>query len=54
MGAVDPRADDVEERLTRALGGGADVVRRDGDAAAAKRAGRDAEGVYLAALLPMK
>jgi len=53
-GAVDPRADDVEERLSRAFGGGADVVRRDGDAAAAKCAGRDPEGVYWAALLPMK
>jgi hypothetical protein len=52
--ADDPWADDVEKGLSGALGGGADIVRRDGDAAAAERPRGDAEGVYFAALLPMK
>ena len=54
VSSVDLRADDVEERLPRALGGGADVVRRNGDAAAAERPRGDAQRVYLADLLPMK
>ena len=41
--AGDARADDVEERLPGALGGGADIVRRNGNAAAAERACGDAE-----------
>jgi hypothetical protein len=54
VGADDSRADEVEECLSRALGGGADVLRRDWNAAAAERARGDAECVYWAALLPMK
>ena len=54
MGTRDSGADDVEERLARALGGGADVLRRNGDAAAAERARGDAERVYWADLFPMK
>ena len=54
MRADDPWADNIEKGLSGALGGGADIVRRDWDAAAAERAGGNAEGVYLAALLPMK
>lgn len=54
MGAGDPRADDVEEGLPGALGRGANVLRRNSDAAAAQGTGTDAESVYLAALFPTK